>query len=443
LSDAVANFIEAACPPHAGHASGSLDEAEAIRTAHPDVTTQDIHSAAIFGDADAVRRWLDADRANATAKGGPRGWDALTYLCFSRYLRLDRAQSDGFVRAAAALLDAGARANTGFWESDHQPRPEWESAIYGAAGVAHHAAITRLLLERGANPNDEETPYHTPETYDNDALKALVESGTLTADSLATMLLRKSDWHDYDGLTYLLEHGADPNRMTRWRLTGFHQAIRRDNHLRNIEALLDHGADATLTNGDGRSGISLAARRGRSDVLASLDRRGVRQEFDGIEHLIAACAANDTAAMRAMTVREPRLVRELQAEGGTLLSQFAGNANTDGVRHLLDLGVDVAALYQEGDGYFGIATNSTALHVAAWRASHDTVRFLISRNAPVNVVDDRGRTPLALAVRACVDSYWASRRSPESVKALLDAGASTAGVSVPTGYADIDVLLRC
>ena len=58
-------------------------------------------------------------------------------------------------------------------------------------------------------------PYHTPETYDNDALKALVESGRLTADSLSTMLLRKADWHDYDGLKYLLEHGADPNRMTR------------------------------------------------------------------------------------------------------------------------------------------------------------------------------------------------------------------------------------
>jgi ankyrin repeat protein len=223
---------------------------------------------------------------------------------------------------------------------------------------------------------------------------------------------------------------------------GFPSGHPRDNRLRNIEALLDHGADATLKNGDGRSGISLAARRGRSDVLASLERRGVRPEFDGIEHLIAACATNDTAAVRAMTEREPRLVRELQAEGGTLLSQFAGNANTDGVRHLLDLGVDVAALYKEGDGYFGIAKNSTALHVAAWRACHDTVRFLISRGAPVNVVDDGGRTPLALAVRACVDSYWASRRSPESVKALLDAGASTAGVSVPTGYADIDVLLR-
>ena len=117
-------------------------------------------------------------RASATAKSGPLGWDALTHLCFSKFLRLDKTRSDSFVSAATALLDAGASANTGFFEMEHQPKPEWESALYGAAGVAHHAALTRLLLERGADPNDNEVPYHTPETYDNDALKVLVESGT-------------------------------------------------------------------------------------------------------------------------------------------------------------------------------------------------------------------------------------------------------------------------
>src|SRR4029077_942507 len=106
-----------------------------------------------------------------------------------------------------------------------------EAAIYGAAGVAHNADLTRLLLERGADPNDEEVPYHAPETYDNAALKVLVESFKLTADSLATMLLRKTDWHDCDGLKYLLERGADPNRMTRWRKTAFHNAVLSDNDL--------------------------------------------------------------------------------------------------------------------------------------------------------------------------------------------------------------------
>jgi ankyrin repeat protein len=122
-----------------------------------------------------------------------------------------------------ALLDAGASANTGWYETNHRPKPEWESARSGAAGVAHHAELTRLLLERGADPNDEEVPCHAPETYDNSALKALVESGRLTDDSLATMPLRKADWHNHDGGKYLLEQGADPNRMTRWHHTALHQ----------------------------------------------------------------------------------------------------------------------------------------------------------------------------------------------------------------------------
>ena len=126
----------------------------------------------------------------------------------------------------------------------------------------------------------------------------------------------------------------------------------------------------------------------------------------------------------------------------SLLAEFAGNGNTDGVRNLLDLGVDVRAVYQEGDGYFGIAKESTALHVAAWRARHDTVNLLIERGAPIDAPDGNGRTPLALAVRACVDSYWTERRSPESVCALLQAGASVRGALFPSGYAEVDELLR-
>src|SRR6266511_461939 len=167
----VAAFIRAASAQRDGHAAGSLEGAQAILAAHPEVATHDIHTAALLGAAAAVRRFITTDAANATVKGGPYEWNALTHLCFSRYLRLDPARSDGFVEAATALLDAGASAKTGFWENDHQPQPEWESAIYGAAGVAHHAPLTRLLLERGADPNDEETPYHAPATYDNDALK--------------------------------------------------------------------------------------------------------------------------------------------------------------------------------------------------------------------------------------------------------------------------------
>src|SRR5438128_678793 len=99
MDDPLAAFIEAACVPlDSGHASGTLDRAEAILAAHPEIATSSIHAAAVLGDDAAVRRSLAFDAGNATVKGGPRGWDALTHLCFSKYLRLDRARSDGFMR---------------------------------------------------------------------------------------------------------------------------------------------------------------------------------------------------------------------------------------------------------------------------------------------------------------------------------------------------------
>ncbi len=434
--DPRAAFIEAAV----WH--GTLDRAESLLAAHPQIAASDIHTAALLGDDEAVRRFLARDQGNATARSGPLGWDALTHLCFSKYLRFDRARSERFVRAATALLDAGASASTGFLADDHQPRPEFESVLYGAAGVAHHAELTRLLLSRGADPNDEEVPYHAPENYDNAAMKVLVESGRLSPDSLATMLLRKADWHDFEGIRYLLEHGADANRMTRWHHTALHQALRRDNQVEIIAVMLDHGADPTLrTRLDGRTGVAIAARRGRGDVLDLFERRRIPIELGGVERLIAACARNDGPGIRAMVEAEPALLREILAMGGTLLAQFAGTANRDGVRQLLDLGVDVGALYTEGDGYFDIAENSTALHVAAWRAWHSTVKLLIERGAPIDAPDGKGRTALALAVKACVDSYWSDRRSPESVQALLQAGASVQGVPFPSGYAEADQLL--
>jgi hypothetical protein len=176
-------------------------------------------------------------------------------------------------------------------------------------------------------------------------------------------------------------------------------------------------------------------------MLELLERRGVPLALEGADRLLAACARGDEALVRAITGREPQWVAEVLAHGGTLLSRFALAGNADGVRLLLDLGVPVDAVFAEGDGYFGVAPDSTALHVAAWLARHAVVQLLIDHGAPVDARDGAGRTPLMLAVRACVDSYWTARRSPESVRALLAAGASTAGVAYPSGYGAVDELL--
>ena len=446
LKDPVAAFIEVACVPrHSNHGSGTLEHAEMILSRYPQVATTNVYTAAILADEAAVRSFLSRDAKGATAMGGPHGWDALTHLCFSRYLRLDKPRSEAFVRTARALLEAGASAKTGWYGMiDHPtPRPMWESAIYGAAGIARHPELTRLLLEHGADPNDEETPYHAPEGYDNTVMKILLESGKLNDVSLSWMLVRKTDWHDDEGLRLVLENGADPKLMTRFGDNALHHALRRDNGLRAMELLLDHAADPALKNTrDGRSATAMAARRGRADVLTLLEQRGVALDLDGVDRLIAACARADREAIGRFVAREPHLADELVAEGGTLLAEFGGNGNVEGLQCLLDLGVSASKLYREGDPYFDIAKESTALHVAAWRAWPSAVKELVKRGAPVNALDGKGRTALALAVKACVDSYWTARRSPDSAEALLRAGASVSGIEIPSGYDDIDELLR-
>jgi hypothetical protein len=306
LADPLNTFIEVACVDrHGWHASGTLEHADLILARYPAVATASIYSAAVLADEVAVRGWLKRYASLVAAAGGPHKWDALTYLCFSRYLRIDQARSEAFVATARVLLEAGANANTGWIEYiDDPPRPIHESVIYGAAGLAQNPGLTRLLLDHGADPNDEETPYHTPETYDNTVVEILLRSGRFNKISLTTVATRKCDWHDDKGLELALEHGADPNYLTRWKYSLLQQAIRRDNGLVMIEAILDRKADPYLPNNDdGRNAIQMAAYHGRGDILVALERRGFETGLKGLDALVAACARANLETARSLAAR--------------------------------------------------------------------------------------------------------------------------------------------
>ncbi len=412
---------------------GSLDEADQYLVTHPELASSDIHTAAITGDVEAVRRFLAEDPENANSISEPYGGTALVYMCLSKYLRLNK--SNNFLQIAEALLEAGADANSGFWTEGQYP--EFETALYGAAGVAHHAPLTKLLLEHGADPNDEEAVYHSPETYDNDAMKLLVETGQLSSENISLMLIRKHDWHDYDGVKYLLEKGADPNaaRFRGWY--PLHHALARSNSLPIITLLIDHNADPYLSN-DGLTGIQRAAREGRSDVLNLFVQRGFSIELVGIDQLIAACAMGDKESVQQF----PQLLTTLRNMGNELLARFCLSNNKPGIQQLLDLGIDVNTPYEAGDGYWEIPEGSLPIHIATRLGWPAVVQLLIERGAYIDVPDKNGNTPLSLAVKACVDSYWTYRRSTDSIKALLDAGASPANIPLPSGYGEADDLLR-
>src|SRR3954467_7020149 len=79
VTNPVAAFIEAAI----WH--GTLEAAEAILAAHPEIARSSVHVAAILGDDAAVRRFIADDPKNATKKEAPYNGDALVYLCLSKY----------------------------------------------------------------------------------------------------------------------------------------------------------------------------------------------------------------------------------------------------------------------------------------------------------------------------------------------------------------------
>ena len=164
IRDPVSLFIEVAVVPRYGwHASGALEHTQLILARYPHVATASIYTAAVLADEPAVRAFLARDPKLASVPGGPHQWDALTYLAFSRYLRLDPSRSEAFVSTARLLLEAGASANTGLMETtdDDPPHEFLESVLYAAAGLAKHPGLTRLLLEHGADPNDNEPPKPT------------------------------------------------------------------------------------------------------------------------------------------------------------------------------------------------------------------------------------------------------------------------------------------
>jgi ankyrin repeat protein len=396
-------MIVAACAPRAAHSSGTLEDAEALLAAHPDVAVGNIYVAAVLGDAAGVRRMLGDDSGCSTARGGPYGWDALTYLCFSRYLRL--RGSDGFVDAAEALLDAGADPNTGFFDAEHQPEPTFESALYGAAGVAHHSGLTKLLLARGADPDlGGEVAYHAPEGFDNEAMKAVVESGRLADSGLTTMLHRKLDWTDLGGVRWLLVHGADPNAVSAWGDRALHHALARDNALSMLELLLDFGADPSLgaQRAGGRSAVAVAARAGRADALALYRRRGFAIDLDGDDAFFAALAHADRSETLAFMASEPGIVQRLELSQRGVVATLAGAGNTAAVALALELG-------------FPLSTG--ALPVAVWRERTDTVSLLLARGAPVTA------EVVSLAERALTEmSEWTPHHS-RAIRDLVRAAA--------------------
>ena len=114
----------------------------------------------------------------------------------------------------------------------------------------------------------------------------------------------------------------------------------------------------------------------------------------------------------------------LTAEDHRVLTDAADHGHTEAVRLMLDLGFPPGARSEQDNG-------ATALHLAAAAGSTATVRLLLDRGADIEARDTAwNSTPLEWAMVGSgmrlghdPDPDW-----PASVSALLEAGASAAGI---------------
>jgi uncharacterized protein len=181
-----------------------------------------------------------------------------------------------------------------------------------------------------------------------------------------------------------------------------------------VAQLAHRGADLNSKNVEGATPLLLAAQAGRKEVALQLIDAGADvnlADLRGETPLIVSAYNRDATVAERLLARKAD-PKPADATGKPAIVYAAAKGAKRIVQMLLDAGVDVNATYD---------ANLTVLMWAAGHADNapeaeglSTVSLLIERGARVNERDDRGRTPLMIAV---------GQNHVDIARALMTAGA--------------------
>lgn len=305
------------------------------------------------------------------------------------------------------VLDWGADPN------ETHTVPEFEGAaippLYYASGVARSRAATERLLAAGANPTDGESLYHASESEDTGPLEALLLAGGVWhGNDLARLL----DFEDMARLELALKHGGDKHIQTERPDLILH-ALQRGRSLAVIDRLIEAGADMRATGPHGHSVYLTASLKGRQDIVARLEQRGVKEELPELLQFLSACAAPDRDKALALA---PSVMPQIPEMAYRLLPDQAQLGRLEPVKLMVELGFPVA---HKGDW------GASAANQAAFNGDDAMLRFLMENGAHWTEMNGYGGDVWG-------SIYWASGnlgasalvgRHVECARVLLEAGS--------------------
>jgi len=422
---------------------GEHDPAELLRKREELLTEPWI--AALAGDVQGLRRFIETDPKAATDPGGPKNWPPLLYVCFSNF-NGTAARQQGFADCAQMLLEHGADPDSHFYEPAFPTAPQ--AALYGAIGVNNNPLLADVLLRHGANTQDGESIYHAAQHAHIESLEVLKKHGADFSSAqqpwgntplyfLFGHRPSEKQWPiALEGIRWLLEVGeADPNvTSTQYEEAPLHLAARRHAGA-VVELLLEHGAHADQPTRDGLTPYALAARHGNTEAMDALRKHGGNMPLSPADELLAACALGDELHARGILAGDSELLSRLGPRDLAILAEHAAEGNLPAVTALCAIGFPLDARGEAG---------ATALHHAAWRGHAAIAQLLAEGGAPLDVRDEEYKaTPLDWA---CHGSLFCQSESqvdyPGVVEALLQAGAPVPEEDEDWGSEEVKELLR-
>lgn len=375
--------------------SNDFSRGRVLLQADPALARESFHLACACGELGFVTAALEKDPGLALRPGGVSQWEPLLYACHSRWLRVDAERSDRIVEIARQLLAHGADSNA-FYMTDWMDEKWKETALFGASGIANNPALTKLLLDAGADvdeqlpppdPNDyqaspwgTETLYHTSEFQDTACL-GLVLAARPHPWRVSYCLSRALDFENEAAVHLYLRYGADPNFVNQHGDNHLRKAIVFGRSLSIIQALVEAGADITRTDLAGLTPYQHAVRQGRLDIAQYLGRGEVSREDRALAALLNGSAA------------------EFQGELEPELLCHAARKNEVAVIHrLLDAGAAIDACDK---GIYG----TPPLHWAAWRGRFEAVQALVERGADIHWRNPYGGNSLGTAIHGSANCF--------------------------------------